>query len=103
MKKKTYETYGTSLYLGLKGMAYYKMTDFIKAEKYLTEAIQINSVPIQLSNLSFVTNFQYSQLVWSTIVNFLVFGVPFDYNKIVGVIGIIVFGIMFIRTEGKKN
>ena len=58
---------------------------------------------IQLSNLSFVTNFQYSQLVWSTIINFLIFGVPFDYNKIVGVIGIIVFGIMFIRTEGKKK
>ena len=58
---------------------------------------------IQLSNLSFVTNFQYSQLVWSTIINFLIFGVPFDYNKIVGVIGIIVFGIMFIRTEGKKS
>ena len=58
---------------------------------------------IQLSNLSFVTNFQYSQLVWSTIINFLIFGVPFDYNKIVGVIGIIVFGIMFIRSEGKKG
>ena len=58
---------------------------------------------IQLSNLSFVTNFQYSQLVWSTIINFLIFGVPFDYNKIVGVIGIIIFGIMFIRTEGNKK
>ena len=58
---------------------------------------------IQLSNLSFVTNFQYSQLVWSTIVNFLIFGVPFDFNKIVGVIGIIIFGIMFIRTEGSKK
>ena len=58
---------------------------------------------IQLSNLSFVTNFQYSQLVWSTIINFLIFGVTFDYNKIVGVIGIIVFGIMFIRTEGTKK
>ena len=58
---------------------------------------------IQLSNLSFVTNFQYSQLLWSTIINFLIFGVPFDINKIFGVIGIIVFGILFIRTEGKKN
>ena len=58
---------------------------------------------IQLSNLSFVTNFQYSQLLWSTIINFLIFGVPFDLNKIFGVIGIIVFGILFIRTEGKKN
>ena len=51
---------------------------------------------IQLSNLSFVTNFQYSQLIWSTIVNFLIFGVPFNFNKIIGVIGIIIFGIMFI-------
>ena len=58
---------------------------------------------IQLSNLSFVTNFQYSQLVWSTIINFIIFGVPFDYNKIIGVIGIIIFGIMFIRTEGQKT
>ena len=58
---------------------------------------------IQLSNLSFVTNFQYSQLLWSTIINFLIFGVPFDLNKIFGVIGIIVFGILFIKTEGKKN
>ena len=58
---------------------------------------------IQLSNLSFVTNFQYSQLVWSTIINFIIFGVPLDINKIYGVIGIIIFGIMFIRTEGKKK
>ena len=58
---------------------------------------------IQLSNLSFVTNFQYSQLLWSTIINFLIFGVPFDINKIFGVIGIIVFGLLFIKTEGKKN
>jgi drug/metabolite transporter (DMT)-like permease len=58
---------------------------------------------IQLSNLSFVTNFQYSQLVWSTVINFIIFGVPIDINKIYGVIGIIIFGILFIRTEGKKN
>ena len=57
---------------------------------------------IQLSNLSFVTNFQYSQLLWSTIINFLIFSVPLDINKIFGVIGIIIFGVMFIRTEGKK-
>jgi drug/metabolite transporter (DMT)-like permease len=58
---------------------------------------------IQLSNLSFVTNFQYSQLLWSTVINFLIFGVPFDANKIIGVIGIIIFGILFIRTEGSKK
>ena len=58
---------------------------------------------IQLSNLSFVTNFQYSQLVWSTVINFIIFGVPIDINKIYGLIGIIIFGILFIRTEGSKN
>jgi|TARA_B100001758_G_scaffold88355_1_gene75221 drug/metabolite transporter (DMT)-like permease len=58
---------------------------------------------IQFSNLSFVTNFQYSQLIWSTLINFYIFGVPFDFNKSVGVIGIIIFGILFVRTEGKKN
>ena len=58
---------------------------------------------IQLSNLSFVTNFQYSQLIWSTLINFYIFGVPFDFNKSVGIVGIIIFGILFVHTEGKKN
>ena len=58
---------------------------------------------IQLSNLSFVTNFQYSQLLWSTIINFLIFGVPADISKIIGLIGIIIFGVLFIRVEGKKK
>ena len=58
---------------------------------------------IQLSNLSFVTNFQYSQLLWSTIINFLIFGVPADISKIIGFIGIIIFGVMFIRVEGSKK
>ena len=58
---------------------------------------------IQLSNLSFVTNFQYSQLLWSTIINFLIFGVPADISKIVGLIGIIIFGVLFIRVECTKK
>ena len=58
---------------------------------------------IQLSNLSFVTNFQYSQLLWSTIINFLIFGVPADISKIIGLIGIIIFGVMFIRVEGSNK
>ena len=58
---------------------------------------------IQLSNLSFVTNFQYSQLLWSTIINFLIFGVSADISKIVGLIGIIIFGVLFIRVEGTKK
>ena len=58
---------------------------------------------IQLSNLSFVANFQYSQLIWSTIINFLIFGVPIEMNKIIGIFAIILFGFLFIRAEGKKN
>ena len=58
---------------------------------------------IQLSNLSFVTNFQFSQLLWSTIINFLIFGVPADISKIIGLIGIIIFGVLFIRVEGTKK
>ena len=58
---------------------------------------------IQLSNLSFVTNFQYYKLIWSTVINFLIFGVPIDINKVYGLIGIIIFGILFIRTEGSKK
>ncbi len=58
---------------------------------------------IQLSNLSFVTNFQYSQLLWSTIINFLIFGVPADISKIIGLIGIIIFGVLFIKVEGSKK
>ena len=58
---------------------------------------------IQLSNLSFLTNFQYSQLLWSTIINFLIFGVPADISKIIGLIGIIIFGVLFIRVEGTKR
>ena len=58
---------------------------------------------IQLSNLSFVTNFQYSQLIWSTLNNFYIFGVPFDFNKTFGVIGIIVFGVLFVQAESRKK
>ena len=58
---------------------------------------------IQLSNLSFVTNFQYSQLLWSTIINFIIFGVPIEISKIIGLLGIIIFGVLFIRVEGSKK
>ena len=58
---------------------------------------------IQLSNLSFVANFQYSQLIWSTIINLLIFGVPISINKVFGIFAIILLGILFIKTEGKKN
>ncbi len=58
---------------------------------------------IQLSNLSFVANFQYSQLIWSTIINFLIFGVPIGINKSFGIVAIILLGFLFIKTESQRN
>lgn len=58
---------------------------------------------IQLSNLSFVANFQYSQLVWSSIVSFLVFGVPIEINRLFGMVAIIIFGVLFIKFELSKK
>jgi drug/metabolite transporter (DMT)-like permease len=58
---------------------------------------------IQLSNLSFVANFQYSQLVWSSIVSFLIFGVPIEINRLFGMVAIIIFGVLFIKFELSKK
>jgi drug/metabolite transporter (DMT)-like permease len=58
---------------------------------------------IQLSNLSFVANFQYSQLVWSSILGLIIFGTTVEPTRILGMIAIIVFGILFIRFELSKK
>jgi len=58
---------------------------------------------IQLSNLSFVANFQYSQLVWSSIVSFLIFGVSIEINRLFGMVAIIIFGVLFIKFELSKK
>ena len=58
---------------------------------------------IQLSNLSFVANFQYSQLVWSSLFGLLIFGTPIELTKVLGMIAIIIFGILFIRFELSKK
>jgi drug/metabolite transporter (DMT)-like permease len=58
---------------------------------------------IQLSNLSFVANFQYSQLVWSSILGLLIFGTPVEPSRILGMIAIIFFGILFIKFELSKK
>ncbi len=58
---------------------------------------------IQLSNLSFVANFQYSQLVWSSILGLLIFGTPVEPSRILGIIAIIIFGILFIKFELSKK
>jgi drug/metabolite transporter (DMT)-like permease len=58
---------------------------------------------IQLSNLSFVANFQYSQLVWSSIIGYLIFGTYIETSRLFGIAAIIVFGILFIKFELSKK
>ena len=58
---------------------------------------------IQLSNLSFVANFQYSQLVWSSIIGYLIFGTYIETSRLLGIAAIIVFGILFIKFELSKK
>ncbi len=58
---------------------------------------------IQLSNLSFVANFQYSQLIWSSLVSFIIFGVPIELSRLFGIAAIIIFGILFIKFELSKK
>jgi drug/metabolite transporter (DMT)-like permease len=58
---------------------------------------------IQLSNLSFVANFQYSQLVWSSIIGYLIFGTYIETSRLFGIAAIIIFGILFIKFELSKK
>ena len=58
---------------------------------------------IQLSNLSFVANFQYSQLVWSSILGLLIFGTPIEPTRVLGMVAIIIFGVLFIKFELSKK
>lgn len=58
---------------------------------------------IQLSNLSFVANFQYSQLIWSSLVSFIIFGVPIELSRLFGIAAIIIFGVLFIKFELSKK
>jgi len=58
---------------------------------------------IQLSKLSFVANFQYSQLVWSSILGLLIFGTPIEPTRVLGMAAIIIFGVLFIKFELSKK
>ena len=57
---------------------------------------------IQYSDVSFVSHFQYSQLVWASLINIFIFDIDLNYQKIIGIILIILFGILFVRTELKN-
>jgi len=52
---------------------------------------------LQSLDLSFITNFQYSQLIWASLINVYFFNDPLSTSKIIGIILIMFFGILFIQ------
>ena len=56
---------------------------------------------LQSLDLSFITNFQYSQLIWASLINVYFFNDPLSTSKIIGIILIIFFGILFIQNKIK--
>ena len=57
---------------------------------------------LQSLDLSFITNFQYSQIIWASIINVYFFTAPLSTSKIIGIILIILFGILFIQNRFKS-
>jgi drug/metabolite transporter (DMT)-like permease len=57
---------------------------------------------IQFSNLSFVSSFQYSQIIWGAIFNYFIFNISISDKKLIGIILVVIFGLLFIKTEMGK-
>ena len=63
------------------------------------------AIALQTLDLYHVTNFQYTQLIWASLINFFIFGDVISELKIVGIGFIVIFGLIFINRELqlKKN
>jgi len=56
---------------------------------------------IKFSNLSLISNMQYSQLIWANISNILFFNQNLNLFMIIGSVLIIIFGYCFLKSELK--
>ncbi len=62
------------------------------------------ALALQTFNLYHVTNFQYTQLIWASLINYFIFGDIVSERKIIGIFFIIIFGLIFVNRELKfKN
>ena len=57
------------------------------------------AIALQTLDLYHVTNFQYTQLIWASLINFFIFGDVISELKIVGIGFIVIFGLIFINRE----
>ena len=59
------------------------------------------ALALQTFNLYHVTNFQYTQLIWASLINYFIFGDIVSERKIIGIFFIIIFGLIFVNRELK--
>ena len=59
------------------------------------------AIALQTFNLYHVTNFQYTQLIWASLINYFIFGDIVSERKLIGIVMIIIFGLIFINREVK--
>ena len=57
------------------------------------------AIALQTLNLYQVTNFQYTQLIWDSLINYFIFGDIVGEKKLIGIFLIIIFGLIFINRE----
>ena len=55
------------------------------------------AIALQTLNLYQVTNFQYTQLIWASLINYFIFGDIVGEKKLIGIFLIIIFGLIFIN------
>ena len=61
------------------------------------------ALALQTFNLYHVTNFQYTQLIWASLINYFIFGDVISERKIIGIALIIIFGLIFFNRELTLN
>ena len=57
------------------------------------------AIALETLDLYHVTNFQYTQLIWASLINFFIFGDVLSELKIIGIGFIVIFGLIFVNRE----
>lgn len=55
------------------------------------------------TNLNFISSFQYSQLILASIINYYFFESPISPEKMIAIVLIIIFGMIFIKNENRQK
>ena len=58
---------------------------------------------LSYTNLNFISSFQYSQLILASIINYYFFESPISLEKMIAIVLIIIFGMIFIKNENRQK